>query len=78
MNIEFFHSVMCGLCFIMSDRIRKIVEEYPKINIIHRSYPLRWDDAEEKKTLIRKRTTKKTSRRNGRLRIELMMTIALT
>lgn len=48
LNVEFFHSVMCGHCFIMSDRIRKIIEQYPEINIIHRSYPLRWDDKEEK------------------------------
>jgi len=31
----------------MSDRIRSIVKEYPDINIIHRSHPLRWDDQEE-------------------------------
>jgi len=31
----------------MSDRIRDIVKEYPEINIIHRSHPLRWDDQEE-------------------------------
>lgn len=49
-NVEFFHSVMCGHCFIMSDRIRKIVKAYPEINIIHRSYPLRWDDQEENET----------------------------
>lgn len=44
MNVEFFHSVMCGHCFIMSDRIRAIVQKYPDINIIHRSYPLRWEE----------------------------------
>lgn len=47
MKVEFFHSVMCGHCFIMSDRIRKIVDEYPEIEIIHRSYPLRWDDSKD-------------------------------
>lgn len=47
MKVEFFHSVMCGHCFIMSDRIRKIVKKYPEIEIIHRSYPLRWDGTEE-------------------------------
>ncbi len=47
MKVEFFHSVLCGHCFIMSDRIREITEEYPEIEIIHRSYPLRWDDSED-------------------------------
>lgn len=47
MKVEFFHSVVCGHCFIMSDRIREIVKEYPELNIIHRSHPLRWDDQEE-------------------------------
>lgn len=46
LKVEFFHSVMCGHCFIMSDRIRDIVEKYPEIHIIHRSYPLRWDNEE--------------------------------
>lgn len=50
MKIEFFHSVMCGHCFIMSKRIREIVAEYPKLEIIHRSHPLRWDDSEDKET----------------------------
>lgn len=48
MKVEFFHSVMCGHCFIMSDRIRQIVADYPEIEIIHRSYPLRWDDTEDR------------------------------
>lgn len=41
---------MCGHCFIMSKRIREIVAEYPKLEIIHRSHPLRWDDSEDKET----------------------------
>lgn len=48
MKVEFFHSVMCGHCFIMSNRIRHLVKKYPEIEIIHRSYPLRWDDAKDK------------------------------
>lgn len=47
MKVEFFHSVLCGHCFIMSNRIRKIVEKYPEIEIIHRSHPLRWDNSED-------------------------------
>lgn len=47
MKVEFFHSVMCGHCFIMSDRIRRIVEEYPEIKITHRNYPLRWDNTKD-------------------------------
>lgn len=48
MKVEFFHSVLCGHCFIMSNRIRKIVNNYPEIEIIHRSYPLRWDHSKDK------------------------------
>lgn len=47
MNVEFYHSVLCGHCFIMSRRMREIVAEYPEINIIHRGFPLRWDDVKE-------------------------------
>lgn len=47
MKVEFFHSVLCGHCFIMSNRIRKIVNDYPEIEIIHRSYPLRWDHTKD-------------------------------
>lgn len=47
MDVEFFHSVLCGHCFIMSDRIRDIVQEYPEINIIHRSHPLEWESTED-------------------------------
>lgn len=42
LRIEFFHSVVCSHCFIMSNRLRKIVKEFPEIEVIHRSYPLRW------------------------------------
>lgn len=47
MNIEFFHSILCGHCFIMSHRMRTIVEKYPEIKITHRAFPLRWDDENE-------------------------------
>lgn len=52
MKVEFFHSVMCGHCFIMSDRLRTIVEKYPEIEIIHRAYSLRWDDSKDKETFV--------------------------
>lgn len=63
MNVEFFHSVMCGHCFIMSDRIRRIVEEYPEINIIHRAFPLRWDDKEDTENFESKEELEKDFRR---------------
>ena len=43
MYIDYFHSVMCGYCFIMSKRMRKIVKTFPEIKIIHRSFPLKRD-----------------------------------
>lgn len=42
LSVEFFHSVVCSHCFIMSNRLHKIVEQFPEIEVIHRSYPLRW------------------------------------
>lgn len=50
MKVEFFHSVMCGHCFIMSNRIRRIVAKYPQIEVIHRPHPLRWDNSVDKQT----------------------------
>lgn len=44
LNIEFFHSTVCGHCFIMSARLRKITDKYKNIAITHRSHPLRWDE----------------------------------
>lgn len=42
MKIEFFHSVLCAYCFIMSDRMHRIIKQYPELEIEHRSFPLRW------------------------------------
>lgn len=43
LNIQFFHSVLCGHCFIMSNRLRKLTEKYKNIKVTHHSHPLRWD-----------------------------------
>lgn len=63
MNVEFFHSVMCGHCFIMSDRIRKVVKDYPQINIIHRNYPLRWDDTNDREEFVTEAEMKRDFKR---------------
>lgn len=44
MKIEFFHDVICSFCFPMSYRMRKVMEDYPEAEIIHRSFALAWDD----------------------------------
>lgn len=44
MKIEFFHDVICSFCFPMSYRMRKLVEKYPKLEIIHRSFALGWEE----------------------------------
>lgn len=64
LHIEFFHSVLCGHCFIMSDRLRTLSHKYKNLKITHNSHPLRWDaehtenkfesDEEAIKNLIRK------------------------
>jgi len=40
--IEFFHDVICSFCFPMSARMRRIVNKYNNIKIIHRSFALGW------------------------------------
>lgn len=64
LHIEFFHSVLCGHCFIMSDRLRTLSHKYKNLKITHHSHPLRWDaehtenkfesEEEAKKNVIRK------------------------
>lgn len=44
MKVEFFHDVICSFCFPMSYRMRKIVEKYPKLEVIHRSFALGWEE----------------------------------
>lgn len=43
MKIEFVHDVICSFCFPMSDRMRKIDEKYPKVEVTHRSFALGWE-----------------------------------
>lgn len=40
MTIEFFHDVLCAWCYAFSPRVRKLVEEFPEIQVIHRAFPL--------------------------------------
>lgn len=42
MKIEFFHDVICSYCFPMSARMRAISEQYPGLEIVHRSFALTW------------------------------------
>ena len=40
MKIEFFHDVLCAWCYAISPRVRKLVENHPEIEIIHRCFAL--------------------------------------
>ena len=44
MKIEFYHDVICSFCFPMSYRVRQLVKKYPKLEIIHRSFALAWEE----------------------------------
>ncbi len=39
-KIQFFHDVLCAWCYAMSPRLRKLKEEFPEIEIVHRSFAL--------------------------------------
>ena len=39
-RIEFFHDVLCAWCFALSPRLRKIVNDFPNVEVIHRSFAL--------------------------------------
>ncbi|WP_342151801.1 DsbA family protein [Methylorubrum sp. SB2] len=39
MSIEFFHDVLCGWCFVMSPRLRRLVQDFP-VEIKHRCFVL--------------------------------------
>jgi predicted DsbA family dithiol-disulfide isomerase len=39
-TIEFFHDVLCAWCFAISPRLRRLVNEYENIEVIHRSFAL--------------------------------------
>lgn len=40
MVIEFFHDVLCAWCYALSPRVRHLTEEFPEIEIVHRSFAL--------------------------------------
>ncbi len=40
-KIEFFHDVLCAWCYVLSPRVKKLVEKYPdNINLVHRAFAL--------------------------------------
>jgi predicted DsbA family dithiol-disulfide isomerase len=39
-QIEFFHDVLCAWCFAISPRVRRLAQENPDVEIIHRSFAL--------------------------------------
>lgn len=43
MKIEFFHDTICSFCFPMSNRMRKISEKYPEVEVEHRSFALGYE-----------------------------------
>jgi len=40
LQIEFFHDVLCAWCFAISPRVRKLADENPDVEIIHRCFAL--------------------------------------
>ncbi len=40
MEVEFFHDVLCAWAYAFSPRMRRVVEEFPEIHVIHRSFAL--------------------------------------
>lgn len=40
-TIEFFHDVLCAWCYVLSPRVKKLVQKYPdEIILIHRAFAL--------------------------------------
>ncbi len=39
-RIEFYHDVLCAWCYALSPRIRKLSEQYPNVQVSHRSFTL--------------------------------------
>ena len=40
-QIEFFHDVLCAWCYVLSPRVKKLIEKYPnEIILIHRAFAL--------------------------------------
>jgi len=44
-QIEFFHDAVCGWCYVLSPRLRKIAANYP-VKVIHRAFVLQRNDEE--------------------------------
>ncbi|MEW9799637.1 DsbA family oxidoreductase [Alteromonas sp. CYL-A6] len=44
-QIEFFHDAVCGWCYVLSPRLRKIAAKYP-VKVIHRAFVLQRNDEE--------------------------------
>jgi len=40
MKVEFFHDVLCAWCYAFSPRLRRLVNEFPQLEIIHRCFAL--------------------------------------
>ena len=39
-RIEFYHDVLCAWCYALSPRIRKLSQQYPNVQVYHRSFTL--------------------------------------
>ncbi|MBI5808148.1 MAG: DsbA family protein [Ignavibacteriales bacterium] len=39
-TIEFFHDVLCAWCYAFSPRLRRLVDEFPQVEVIHRCFAL--------------------------------------
>ena len=39
-RVEFFHDVLCGWCYALSPRVRRLVEEHPDVVVEHRCFAL--------------------------------------
>ena len=49
MVLEFFHDPLCAWCYTMSPRVRRLVIEFPQLEVVHRGFALAPDaDAIEK------------------------------
>ncbi|OKY25025.1 DsbA family protein [Thalassotalea sp. PP2-459] len=45
LQIEFFHDAVCGWCYVLSPRLRRIVENFP-VKIKHRAFVLQRNESE--------------------------------
>ena len=39
-TIDFYHDVLCVWCFLASARLRRIVEDYPQVEVVHHAFAL--------------------------------------